>query len=133
MKMIEQEILGIVRDPKDKGERLNEIANQFRSGRDVDELIILLDSTDSELVSVGAWILAELPLDLYNFDDLISRLHGLVNDENAAVRFHAFGALFPALDWRDDAARTLLAKLRRDPNEGVRRSADAAAARLHLT
>jgi HEAT repeat protein len=128
--MIEDEILEIVRDQQDNGERLNEIADQFRGGRDVDDLIALLDSTDAELTAMGAWILGELRLDLYNFDHLISRLRRFLKHENPAVRFHAFGALFPALDWQDDAARTLLANLRKDPNEGVRRSAEAAAARL---
>jgi hypothetical protein len=131
--IIEREILEIVRDPEDHGKRLNEIADQFRGGRDVDDLIALLDSTDAELASIGAWILGELPLELYNFDHFISRLGRLLDHGNPAVRFHAFGALFPSLDWREDAARTLLAELRKDPNEGVRRCAEAAAARLSLT
>jgi HEAT repeat protein len=130
--MIEQEILAIVRDPADTGERLNEIIDQFRGGRDVNELIALLDSADAQLVSLGAWILDELHLEIYNFDCFISRLRKLVDHENPAVRFNAFGALFPALNGQDAASRTLLAKLRSDPNEGVRRSAEAAAARLHL-
>ena len=48
------------------------------------------------------------------------------------VRFHALGALFPALNPRDADAQALVRKLRDDPNEGVRRSAEAAAARLSL-
>jgi HEAT repeat protein len=124
--MIQQEILEIVRGVPDRGERLNEIADQFRNGRNVDDLIDLLDSTDAELASLGAWILGELRLELYNFDHVISRLRKLIDHEDPAVRFHAFGALFPALNRQDVATQNLLAKLRNDPNDGVRRSAEAA-------
>ncbi len=130
MIVIEQEVREIVHEAEASGERLNSIADQFRGGRNVLEILTLLESIDAELVSIGAWILGELPLTLYNSDPFISRLRGLVDHESAAVRFHAFGALFPALNWQDDAARRLLAKLRNDPNEGVRRSAEAAAARV---
>lgn len=125
--MIEQEVLEIVRDVNDNGQRLNDIADQFRTGRDVHEVFALLNSSDDELVSVGAWILGELPIDLYNSNPFISRLKELVEHDLPAVRFHAFGALFPALNWADESARLLLAKLLSDPNEGVRRSAQAAA------
>src|ERR1051325_5921182 len=110
--MIEQEILEIVREATDGGKHLNEIADQFRSGRNVDELITLLDSPDAELVSLGAWILSELHLELYNFARFTSRLQRLIDHANPAVRFHAFGALCPALNWRDAATQTLLVKLR---------------------
>jgi hypothetical protein len=130
MTVIEQEVLDIVRDVNDSGERLNNIADQFRSGRDVHEVLVLLNSSEYELVSVGAWILGELRIDLYNRDPFISRLTELVDHPLPAVRFHAFGALFPVLNWGDESARLLLAKLRNDPNEGVRKSAEAAAARV---
>lgn len=62
--MIEQEILEIVQDTQGSGERLNRIADQFRSGRDTVQLIPLLDSSNAELISIGAWILGELHFDL---------------------------------------------------------------------
>ena len=130
MMVIEQVVLEIIRDAQDPGERLNRFVDQFRCGRDVHDLLALLDSTDAELVSIGAWILGELRLELYNSNPFISRLRGLIDHQAPAVRFHAFGALYPALNWQDDSARRLLAKLRNDPNEGVRRSAEAAAARV---
>lgn len=130
MIVIEQEVLDTVRDANDNGERLNRIADQFRNGRDVHEVLALLNSSNDELVSVGAWILGELRVDLYNSNPFVSRLKELVDHRTPAVRFHAFGALFPALNWRDESARLLLAKLRNDPNEGVRRCAEAAATRV---
>jgi HEAT repeat protein len=128
---IEREVLGLAEATR--GDQLNRIADQVREGRDVGEIFALLDSPNAELVSVGAWILGELGLNRYNSAPFISRLHKLVEHPEPAVRFHAFGALFPALNWDDVAARHLLAKLRRDPNEGVRRSADAAALRVPST
>jgi HEAT repeat protein len=127
MVVIEQEILEMVRDARTSGKRLNRLADQFRSGRDVQEVLVLLESTDAELVSIGAWILGELPIDLYNTEAFISRLRHLLEHQAPDVRFHAFAALFPALNWRDDVARRLLTKLLNDPNEGVRRSAEAVA------
>jgi hypothetical protein len=130
--MIEEELLEIVRDAADNGTRLNEITDQFRRGRDVNELLILLHSDNPEFVSIGAWILHELPFPLYNSEKYISRLTDLTAHEDPSVRFHALGALFPALDREDAATGMLLKKLCSDDNEGVRRSAEAAAARLSL-
>lgn len=130
--MFENEILEIVGDAADNGERLNAIADQFRHGRDLTDLVVLLDSGNSELVSIAAWILGELHLELYNSAGFISRLRELVDHEDPSVRFHALGALYPALDPQDVATQTLLSTLRSDPNEGVRKSAETAAARLFL-
>lgn len=133
MTMIEQEVLDIVRNVNDRGELLNGIADQFRSGRDLHDVLALLDSSDGELVSIGAWILGELRVDLYDRSPFVSRLKELIAHQLPAVRFHAFGAPFPVLDWRDESARHLLATLVNDPNEGVRRSAEAAATRMQLS
>jgi HEAT repeat protein len=130
--MIAKEILEIVRDAADDGTRLNEIADQFRSGRDLNEILTLLNSDDPACVSVGAWILGELRFELYDSDEYISRLVELTEHKDPSVRFHALGALFPALERGDATTRTLLKKLCSDENEGVRRSAEAAAARLSL-
>ena len=130
--MIEQDIRNIAAGGADRGERLNDIADQFRGGRDATELVALLDSSDPELVSIGAWILGELHLELYDVDQIISRLWQLVDHQDPNVRFHAFGALFPTLSGHDAGTQALLSKLRSDPNQGVRSSAEAAAARLHV-
>lgn len=128
--MIETDILEILGDATDGGKRLNEIADEFRSGRDVNELLDLLDSDNSELVSAGAWIFGELSFELYNSDRVLSRLRELLDHQHPAVRFHALSAVFPALNGQDAATQALLSKLRSDPNKGVRMSAEAAAARL---
>jgi hypothetical protein len=130
--MIEKEMLEIIRHPADAGVRLNEIADEFRCGRDLNEVMVLLNSSNSRLVAFGVWILGELKFELYNSPEYIRRLTELTDHEDASVRFHALGALFPALDRDDAATLTLLSKLRGDENEGVRKSAEAAAARLSL-
>jgi hypothetical protein len=130
--MIEDEILQALADPANDGTRINDIADQFRCGRDVGELVILLDSSNAELVSMGSWILGELRFELYDSEAILSRLRKLTDHVAPAVRFHASGALFPAMNGQDATTQTLLQKLLHDPNEGVRRAAEAAAARLGL-
>ena len=130
--MIDGEIFTILGDTMDCGQRLNGMADQFRCGRDVSQLIGLLDSSHADLVSIGAWILGELHFELYNSDRCLQRLRKLVDHTDPSVRFHALGALFSALTPEDADTQALLQKLRNDPNEGVRRSAEAAAARLSL-
>lgn len=128
--MIEEEILNIVADPADDGTRLNEIAYQFCSGRDVSELIALLDSDNAELVWSGAWIISELPFELYSAEEFVSRLRGLTSHTEPTIRFTAFNALFPALSPHEKATHVLIQKLLNDPNPGVRKAAEAAAAQL---
>jgi len=128
--MIEAEILDAIGDDNGDGSRLNAIADQFRNGREISEILRLLDSNNAELVSIGAWLLGELPFDFYASDEFVSRVRKLVEHPDSSVRFHALGALFPALDAQDDATRVLLCKLRHDPNEGVRMAAEATATRL---
>jgi hypothetical protein len=98
----------------------------------MDDLASLLNSRDSQLVGIGVWILSELRFELYKSDSFIRRLIELTDHEDPSVRFHALGALFPALDREDPATLALLTQLRGDRNEGVRKSAEAAAARLSL-
>jgi hypothetical protein len=131
--MIETEIHEVVANAANAGVRLNEIADQFRRGRDVNELTALLDSSDIELLSIGAWILGELHFELYNFDRFISRLRELLDHKDPTVRFHALGAIYPALNPLDATRQALLRKLPQDPNAGVRKRAEAAAARLSST
>lgn len=128
--MIEQEVLDIVADASDDGQRLNDLVDEFRSGRDIEEINLLLDASDPELVSIGAWILGELRFEVYQRDTIISRLHSLTDHAAPGVRLSALGALFPALDPTQATTKMLLQKLLRDPNEGVRRAAEAAASRL---
>ena len=130
--MIEREILDIIADKNDDGDRLNEVADKFRRGLDVNHLLALLDSNNPELVSSGAWILGELPFELYNTQSFISRLYELTNHKTPIVRFQALCALYPALNGEEAITQTLLKKMNQDPNEGVRRTAQAAAENLSL-
>jgi HEAT repeat protein len=128
--MIEQEIAEIEADKNDTGERLNRLIDEFRRGRDVNDLVPLLESSNSLYVSLGVYILGELPLELYNSDALISRLRDLTGHSSPAVRFNALGAIFPVLSATDVSTQAMLRRLLGDENEGVRNAAQAAAARL---
>lgn len=128
--MIEQEILVIVANEADDGEQLNELANQFRRGRATNDLTPGLDSQNPDVVAITAWILGELPFELYADSVLLTRLRMLVRHPDALVRFNSFGALFPALDSNDSWTQVLVQELEEDPNPGVRRRAAAAAERL---
>ncbi|QSQ20279.1 HEAT repeat domain-containing protein [Pyxidicoccus parkwayensis] len=131
--MIDDEVTELLTDRTDDGRRLNQLVDEFRRGREVSQLVVLLDSSNPELVSIGAWILCELPFELYRSDDMLRRLRGLTGHCDPAVRFHAVGALFPALNPMETSTRDLLQKLLSDPNDGVRRAAQMAASRLSLT
>lgn len=69
--------------------------------------------------------LGQLHFDLYNSDSFVSRLRDLLDHKDPAVRFHALSAVFPALNSQDIPTQALLRKLCSDPNEGVRKSAEA--------
>ena len=71
---MDRDIRDISDGAADSGERLNEIADRFRRGRDVNEFVALLDSDDSELVSIGAWILGEIHFELYDVGYIVTRL-----------------------------------------------------------
>ena len=128
--MIEQEITQLAASGEDQGKRLNDIVDEFRRGRDVGEIAVLLDSSNRELVIIGTWILGELPLEMYDRVDIISRLRDLTRHDAPAVRLNALGALYPALLPEDASTRTLLEEMCCDPSEGVRMCARAAMKRL---
>lgn len=130
--MIDDEIAEILVDRTDDGRRLNQLVDEFRRGRSVAQVTALLDSKNPGFVSIGAWILGELPLDLYRSDDILSRLRNLTGHFDPMVRFHAIGALFPALNPIETGTRDLLQKLLSDPNDGVRKTAQMATNRLSL-
>lgn len=96
MKPIEHEILEILGDAAQDGSGLNNLTDEFRTGRDANEIFVLLNSSNTELVSCGLCLLGELHFDLYNTDQFISRLHDLIEHQTPMIRSQAFAALFPA-------------------------------------
>jgi hypothetical protein len=128
--MIESEVLRFFSDPS--GNQLQQFVDEFRCGRDTNELMPLLKSNNAELASIGAWVLGELPFSLYSSVDFELLLRGLLEHPDASVRFHALGALFPVLEANRTAAQALLEKMRNDPNHAVRKSAESAMSQLLL-
>ena len=130
--MIETEVLTIVNGTGDRPGDLNSLVDQFRDGRDSEDLLSLLRSENNELVRIGAWMTGEISFDRYNTPFFIDRLRELTNHEIPAIRFHALKALYPSLDPMQQETRDLIAKSRNDANEGVRLTAEAAAKTLGL-
>ena len=118
--MNENEIREIIKDPK----RVNTLADEFRRGRDVCDLLPLLNSENKEIVGVAAWIVGEVTIDPSKAEPVMSRLHDLLNDADPSVRFLAMGALFPHI------SKETLVTMSSDPNEGVRIRAQSALKRL---
>lgn len=130
--MIERELLTILRSNDDPANELNCLVDEFRNGRTADDIIAMLDSTESEVVRIGAWITTEIAYEKYNEPKILDRLRALTRDPTPAIRLYAVHALFPSLDRTDETTRMMISRLRRDENEGVRMTADAVAARLGL-
>ena len=127
--MIESEIREIAKDPQ----RLALFADEFRQGRDIGDLLALLNADHEEIVRIGTWIAGEVKIDPAEAQPMILRLQQLVNHKEPAVRFHAISALFPLLDGSDPAVREMLDALSTDSNEGVRRIARAALTKMPKT
>jgi len=125
-KMIESEVLDIIKGKR----RLGLLADEFRGGRDIRDLMVLLSSDNDQIVEIGAWIAGEIKIDPANAQPLITRLRQLVSHENPSIRSQAIGALFPFHDWTDPATKETLVKLSRDPNKGVRLTAQATLKRM---
>ena len=52
--MFETEILEAIRNANDDGTQLNRIVDEFRSGRDIGDLRVLLYSRSPEVLSIAA-------------------------------------------------------------------------------
>ncbi len=129
--MIEDEIDEIAATDSGAADHLiSKLTDEFRAGRDTSELLVLLDSSDAETVSLGVEILNEIAFKLYDSMDFLSRLERLLEHSSISVRFYALGALFPAFEAADPWTHAVLEKMRSDPNKGVRLRAEASTKRL---
>ena len=124
--MIEKEVAEILQNPDPSGRRLNNLVDEFRRGRDVCELLDLLDSDNDENISIGTWILAEIHHELYRNKKIMGRLLKLSRHQNAQVRFNTFSALYPTLSLHHDECRKFLECMLRDPNCVIRSRAERA-------
>ncbi|MEK6234096.1 MAG: hypothetical protein N2C14_05245, partial [Planctomycetales bacterium] len=130
--MIEDEVLTIVNGTGNRAEELNSLVDQFRRGREPEDLLRLLCSDNNELVRTGAYIASEISIEQYNSTSFIGRLRELTDHQIPLIRCFALTALYPFLDATQQETRDLIAKLLKDTNEGVRMSAEAAARSLGI-
>lgn len=129
--MIEGEVLEIINDPNDEGRGLNLLADQFRKGRPIRDLLKLLKSENQELVGIGAWIVGEIQINEEEVQLLAPSLQELLKHEVSSIRFQAFNALYPTLEANDDSTRLLIERMCQDVNEGVRTAAKSAFKRMY--
>jgi hypothetical protein len=127
---IEREVLDAFGDADCKVERLFLLVDEFRGGRDIGDLITLINSNDQVLVEFAAYIAGEIRMDPVKARPLIARLRELVNHDAPVMRFYALGGLFPFLDIADPPTMAMLTKMISDPNAGVSARARAALTRL---
>lgn len=117
--MIITEVMKIIRSSVDHGVLLNDLVNEFRRGREASEIPQLLNHPNSKLQAIGAWILSELPFEMYDDRRIVSILLDLTKHKSPIVRFEALSALSPV--WLSDreAAHDVLGKMCNDSNKGV--------------
>jgi HEAT repeat protein len=129
--MIEDEVFTILRRTGETNE-LNSLVDQFRAGRDPNEVLRLLFSENDELVRIGAYITNEISTKYYDTEAFIDRLYELTNHQVPRVRHYSLAALFPLLSPTCQRAHDLVVKLLNDLNEGVRLAAELTARRLGI-
>lgn len=130
--MIEDEVLAIANSASDAAVALNSLVDQFRLGRDPEEILRLLLAENDELIRTGVWITTEISTDHYNTVPIITRLKDLTNHQDPSIRCYALNSLFPLLDPAHRETHDIITKLLKDPNEGVRETADAIAKSLGI-
>ena len=123
-------ILEAIADPSRAAERLGALVDEYRRGRDIHLLLPAMESEDEEIVSLAAWIVSEIPTDRYRDTEIVPRLRRLVRHRDAAVRCHAFVAIFPVLRAEEPDTRSLVDGLLQDPSAAVRTAARAADSQL---
>ena len=130
--MICQEIVEII-GIADDGSALNDLADQFRLGRDIKDIIPALSSGDINIILCAIWIVGELPSHIYNNELVLDFIYPLLNNSSAAVRLGALSALFPVFEKSDARALLYLEKLNFDSNEVIRSCAEKALLKLRET
>ncbi|TNV75011.1 hypothetical protein FGO68_gene3985 [Halteria grandinella] len=130
--MIENEIKEIIQDQSSvrRAKRFSALVDQFRGGRDVGDLLVLLESTSDKVLGLAAHIVGEIAIDPASAPPIVAKLRELTAHESPTVRAYALTALFPWLKSLDQETRELLARMSRDPEEGVRSLAQMASRRI---
>lgn len=109
-------------DEDDSGKLVNKMANRYRRGARLDELLPLLTHIDSRFVSVAAWIVGEVA-DESRGREIFPQLSRLLEHDDPAVRFEALTSVTQLV--RPDEHPVVISILQRlaDENAGVRRHA----------
>lgn len=128
---VEAELDGIAaRAAGDGVDLLGKLADQFRVGRSIDELVAVLGTADPDVLEMALWIFSEIDFEQYDRQDILDKLASLTCHKVAAVRLQSLIALFPAFGRTESTYDSVLDKLCSDPNPGVCQAAKQALDRL---
>lgn len=127
--MIEEEVKAIL-DKKSTSKQailIGQLTDEFRSGRNSNDLLDLLHSEDSDVIWIGIYILGEILIDNKpTLDVIIERLLALVEHKDVKIRY---GALINLSTFLKESAprdaRNLYLKMSSDNDEGVRKTAES--------
>jgi len=127
--MIEEEVKAIL-DKKSTSKQailIGQLTDEFRSGRNSNDLLDLLHSEDSDVIWIGIYILGEILIDNKpTLDVIIEKLLALVEHKDVKIRYSALINLSTFL--KESAprdARNLYLKMSTDNDEGVRKTAES--------
>jgi hypothetical protein len=119
--VIENEVQAILSGAADPPAALLTLVDEFRSGRDPQELLDLLYSTNDECIRVGAFITSEISTEKYESGRFVSRLHELTDHHDFSTRLYALNSLCPLLDPidRDNLFARILTDIDTDAGDKV--------------
>lgn len=121
---IADQILDMIKGSDDEtiASFINDFCDTFRDGRSLDELVPLLEHSDSDVVWVGAWTVSEVAIGDQG-REVFESLVGLLNHPDSSVRFAAIGGVANIVQPQDGHAVKQLLALLADADAGVRQHA----------
>lgn len=119
-----QELIDLISQSNDAraSEFVNQLADLYREGGDLVDLIPLLESPDSRLAWVGAWIVSEVANGVRG-REVFEHLSKLLNHWDPTVRFAVIASVTFLVRTDDSHITKQLLSLISDENAGVRQHA----------
>lgn len=109
-------------DERSVGKYVNKVADEFRRGADLRDLLPLITHSDARFVSVGAWIASEVVVGTRG-REIFEELTDLLLHKDPVVRFEAIKSVSQLVQPDDQIAIGSLIRLSIDDDAGVRRQA----------
>jgi len=127
--MIESEVLNIInkRSVSLQGKLLEELTDQFRSGRNRNDVLKLIASDNVDFIDVGTYILREIIIvDSSILQQIEERLYVLIEHDDSNIRFKSLLILSDLLSDKIDSKDQLdklLFRMSLDPDKSIQSTA----------